>query len=131
MEADNIFTTKYIGSGYTFTVTSLWPAILLYAESLYGPRDRSFTIIGVEINNEDQPRTWYPIYDSQKYVAIQLTRECENDLCRAIFQVSHELIHCLCPKPGRHANVLEEGLASLFSEIAAQKYESPYKVGNG
>lgn len=128
MDEKNIFIAHAIEKGYSYTITTIWPTILLSAESMYGPRDRSFTIIGVELYDGTQPQTWYPCYDSQKYVAIQLTKECNNDMNRAIFQVAHELIHCLCPKPGRHANVLEEGLASLFSEIVSKEYGSPYKA---
>lgn len=128
MDEKNIFIAHAIEKGYSYTITNMWPDILLLAESMYGPRDSSFTIIGVELYDGSQPQTWYPRYDSQKYVAIQLTKECNADMNRAIFQVAHELIHCLCPKPGRHANVLEEGLASLFSEIASMKYGSSYKV---
>lgn len=130
MDENNIFTASAIDGGYSYTITNIWPEILSFAESMYGPRDCSFTIIGVELYDGSQPQTWYPRYDSQKYVAIQLTKECNTDMKRAIFQAAHELIHCLCPKPGRHANVLEEGLASLFSEIASMKYDSSYRVSS-
>lgn len=33
---------------------------------------------------------------------------------KAMFQAAHEIVHCLCPRPGR-ANLLEEGAATFFS----------------
>ena len=122
-----IFTALPIEGGYTATIISLLGIILKDAESLYGERDRSFNILGVELCDQEQPQTWYPGgWDGQKDVIIQITKDCETNLKKAIFQVSHEVIHCLCPKPGRHANVLEEGLATLFSKYESNKFGTGY-----
>lgn len=40
---------------------------------------------------------------------------CINDINRAVFQVAHEVIHCLAPIGNMRANVLEEGIANFFS----------------
>ncbi len=131
MQEKTIFTATPIEGGYSWTIISLLGTILKDAEGLYGERDRSFNILGVELCDQEQPQTWYPCgWNGQKDVIIQITKDCENNLKKAIFQVSHEVIHCLCPKPGRHANVLEEGLATLFSTYESNKFGTGYHPGS-
>lgn len=127
MQEKTIFTATQIEGGYSWTIISLLGTILKDAENLFGERDRSFNILGVELCDQEQPQTWYPgSWDGQKDVIIQITKDCQTNLKKAIFQVSHEVIHCLCPKPGRHANVLEEGLATLFSTYESNKFGIGY-----
>ena len=131
MQEKTIFTATPIEGGYSWTITSLLGTILKDAESLYGERDRSFNILGVELCDQEQPQTWYPGgWSGQKDVIIQITKDCETNLKKAIFQVSHEVIHCLCPKPGLHANVLEEGVATLFSTYESNKFGTGYHPGS-
>lgn len=131
IQEKTIFTATPIKGGYSRTIISLLGTILKDAESLYGERDRSFNILGVELCDQAQPMTWYPgCWDGQKDVIIQITKDCETNLKKAIFQVSHEVIHCLCPKPGRHANVLEEGLATSFSMLESNKFGTGYHPGS-
>lgn len=131
IQEKTIFTATPIKGGYSWTIISLLGTILKDAENLYGERDRSFNILGVEMCDQEQPQTWYPgSWDGQKNVIIQITKDCETNLKKAIFQVSHEVIHCLCPKPGRHANVLEEGLATLFSMYESIKFGTGYNPGS-
>lgn len=127
LQEKTIFTAAPIQGGYSWTIISLLGTILDDAENLYGERDRSFNILGVELCDQVQPMTWYPgSWDGRKDVIIQITKDCETNINKAIFQVSHEVVHCLCPKPGRHANVLEEGLATLFSMYESNKYRTGY-----
>lgn len=131
MQEKTIFTATPTEGGYSWTIISLLGTILKDAEGLYGERYRSFNILGVELCDQEQPQTWYPGgWNGQKDVIIQITKDCENNLKKAIFQVSHEVIHCLCPKPGRHANVLEEGLATLFSTYESNKFGTGYHPGS-
>lgn len=131
MQEKTIFTATPTEGGYSWTIISLLGTILKDAEGLYGERDRSFNILGVELCDQEQPQTWYPGgWNGQKDVIIQITKDCENNLKKAIFQVSHEVIHCLCPKPGHHANVLEEGLATLFSTYESNKFGTGYHPGS-
>lgn len=109
----SIFISHPIPNGYSWTITSKLGHILRIAEEKYGPRDYSYTILGVEFNQDGHPRIWYP--GNCKNVIIQITLNCLNDLNRAVFQVAHEAIHCLCPTGKKSANNLEEGLATLFS----------------
>ena len=108
-----IIETKPIPTGYSWTITSKLGHILRTAEEKYGERDKSYTILGVEFTNQENPQIWYP--GDCKHVAIQITMNCINDMNRAVFQVAHEAIHCLCPTGVKNANVLEEGLANLYS----------------
>jgi hypothetical protein len=110
---ENIFETEPIEGGYFWTITSKLGNIINAAEARYGKRDYSYTILGIEIIHEDQPQIWYP--GNCKHIIIQITKECINDIDRAVFQAAHEVIHCLNPNGKRKANVLEEGLATLFA----------------
>ena len=109
----SIFISHQIPNGFSWTITSKLGHILRTAEEKYGPRDYTYTILGVEFNQDGHPRIWYP--EDCKNVVIQISMDCINNLNRAVFQVAHEAIHCLCPTGRNTANVLEEGLADLFS----------------
>jgi len=109
----SIFISHPIPNGHSWTITSKLGHILRTAEEKYGPRDHTYTILGVEFNQDGHPRIWYP--GDCKNVIIQISMNCINDINRAVFQVAHEAIHCLCPTGTKTANVLEEGLANLFS----------------
>lgn len=99
--------------GHSWTITTKLGHILQTAETKYGARDYSYTILGVEFNQDGHPRIWYP--GNCKHIAIQISMNCLNDMNRAIFQVAHEVIHCLSPINAQSVIVLEEGLANLFS----------------
>ena len=105
-------------NGYTWTMASRLGEMLNRAEELFGPRDLSYTIIGVEFC-ADGPQLWYP--GSRRHIVIQLSVSCLTDRVRAYYQLAHECIHLLAPSGGRNANVLEEGLATYFSELYVQE----------
>jgi hypothetical protein len=87
--------------------------MLSEVESLYGPRDSSWTILGVEIG-PDIPQLWYP--GDRKHVLVQLGVTALNDAHRAYYQLAHECVHLLSPTGTSYAPVLEEGLATVYSE---------------
>jgi hypothetical protein len=109
----SIFISHPTPTGHSWTITSKLGHILRTAEEQYGPRDYSYTILGVEFNQDGHPRIWYP--GDCKHIIIQISMNCIDDINRAVFQVAHEALHCLCPTGKNNANVLEEGLANLFS----------------
>lgn len=115
-----IFYSVPIQNGHSWTITSKLSHIIQTAECNYGERDKTYTILGVEFTNNGNPQIWYP--GNCKHIAIQITMNCQNDLNRAVFQVAHEVIHCLSPSGGQNANVLEEGLANLFSIEYCKKF---------
>jgi hypothetical protein len=99
------------GNGYTYTLTSLLGQMLRLAESRFGERDRSYTILGVEFI-DGIPQHWFP--GNCRNIVVQLSTQCLQEPDRACFQIAHETIHLLSPTGGQNANVLEEGLVSHF-----------------
>lgn len=115
---NNIFFTQPLpnNDGYTWSIVSRLGNIISQAELFYGERDKSFTILGIEVVNSKQPKIWFP--GSRKDIIIQITQNCIGDMGQAVFQVAHEVIHCLCPKTMKdECTILEEGLATYFSKI--------------
>jgi len=113
------------GSGCTFTYTlaSRLGHMLRLLEDRYGPRDRSFTILGFEFCG-DVPQIWFP--GNCQHVVIQLTLSAMNDLVRAVYQLAHEAVHLLDPVVFGCSSVFEEGVATLFSLEYARSIEPTY-----
>lgn len=125
MIENNIFSCDPLPgkNGYTWTIVSLFGDMLSAAEELFGERNKEYTILGVELAQIDQPQIWFP--GSCNHVIIQVTEDCINDMDKAIFQVAHEAVHCLCPKQGK-VSILEEGLATYFSMFYTKKQDISY-----
>jgi hypothetical protein len=102
------------GGGCTWTLTTRLGQMLSRAESLYGPRDSSWTILGVEFAPNPPPMIWYP--GNCKHIAIRLAPNALNSEAVALYQLAHECIHLLAPTGSNKANVLEEGVATAFAE---------------
>lgn len=100
-------------SGYTYTIASRASHAMCEVESLFGPRVDGFFYAGHEFS-ANGPQTWFP--GNCGHVVIQLSLECMNDYNRAVFQISHEVVHLLSPQIRGTANNLEEGLATWFQE---------------
>jgi hypothetical protein len=117
------------GSGCTFTWTlaSRLGEMLREAEGLYGIRDRSFTILGVEFR-EGVPQIWFP--GNCNHIAIQLGTDALNDVNKALFQLAHECVHLLDPIIFGQTSVLEEGLATNFSLIYVRRSNPSYETGS-
>ena len=105
--------TRHPNSGYTWTLTSRLGNMLYGAETLYGERDKSWTILGWEFG-PSTPQIWYP--ENCKTIIIQLSKTALLSNEHACYQMAHECIHLLAPVVESTANVLEEGLATVFSE---------------
>ena len=97
-------------------------SILNIAEEKYGTRDMSYSILGISYTDLDHPHIWFP-FDDSKYVGIRVMDTCKENINQGLYQLAHEVIHCLCPHPGINANVLEEGLATHFAAEYMDKYE--------
>ncbi|MCX8461998.1 hypothetical protein OTH22_00925 [Bacteroides fragilis] len=102
---NNIFSCGPLPSndGYTWTIVSRLGDMLNEAEALFGERDKRYTILGIELANIKQPQIWYP--SECNHVIIQVTEDCSNSMEKAIFQVAHEAIHCLCPNPKKKTTI--------------------------
>ena len=105
--------------GYTWTISSRLGETLRQAEELFGKRDKEYTILGVEFILTGLPRVWYP--GNCKHIIIRLNKSAIENVNQSLYQLSHETVHCLSPKGKRAANVLEEGLATYFSEWYMRK----------
>ncbi len=102
---------------YSWTLASRMGHILRFVEDRYGPRDRGWTLLGIEFTSRKAPQVWYPTYDGVgDSIIIQLTESAATDETQALFQLAHEVVHLLSPAgPGKRASVLEEGLATYVS----------------
>jgi hypothetical protein len=102
-----------IPNGFSWTLTSILGKAITDAEGHFGKRDMNYTLLGLEYVTGDQPRIWFP--GDCNHIAIQITRQAIGDRNEAIYQLSHEVIHCLIPKEIGKESVLEEGIATWFS----------------
>ncbi len=101
------------GCTYTFTLASRLGQMLEMAEQRFGPRDKSYTILGFEFR-EGLPQIWFP--GNGMNVIVQLDSSSMNDPNLPLFQLAHECIHLLTPVLSANVSVLEEGLATYFSK---------------
>jgi len=118
------FCAEAIPGGFTFTLTTVLGNILQEAERRYGPRDHSWTLLGIEFCGDD-PHIWFP--GNCKNISIMLTESARLDWRRAVFQLSHEVIHLLSPHGDRGAHTIEEGLATAFSHEIPSLFGSTYR----
>lgn len=102
-----------IVGGWSWTLTTRLGGLLAEAEQRYGPRDLTYTILGVEFGG-DRPGLWYP--GDRRHISIRLSDHARDDPKRAYFQLAHEVVHLLAPNGGGGTIVFEEGLATLFSD---------------
>ncbi len=128
----------FMNSNGNWTISSILGEIFNEIENLYGKRDMSFTILGVELSKNNQPQTWFP--GDRGHVLIQLTESCRNNIVEAVYQTAHEAVHCLFPKPFGSATYFEEGLATYFAKkyilfqqnidmpITIYKYQQAYDL---
>ena len=112
------------GNGYTWTLASRLGDMLYMAEELFGQRDHSYTILGIEIG-PDIPKIWYP--GNRKDIIIQLDSSAATDMYQACYQLAHETIHLLAPSGGQNANNFEEGVACYFADLYLKEIlKNPY-----
>jgi hypothetical protein len=117
-----------VPGAFSWTLASRLGEMLYTAEQRFGPRDMSYTILGVEFY-VNGPAIWYP--GARRHIVIQLSRSCETDPIRAYYQMAHECIHLLSPTGGNQTNVLEEGLATLFAhQYIDSQFHINYAAGS-
>lgn len=96
--------------------------LLEKAEALFGPRDKTFTLLGIEFH-EGPNRLNYPNVERDQIV-IELSMEATRNRDQALFQLAHETVHILAPVNVGATTVLEEGLATYFS-LTAPDFANP------
>lgn len=125
--SDSLVVARPITGGFTWTLASRLGQMLRKAENQFGPRDKSFTIVGIEFR-DGVPRVWFP--GNCGHVVVQLGLTAMQDPNRAIFQLAHECVHLLDPASGT-TNNLEEGVATHFSlEFMQSQLGVSYQTGD-
>ena len=144
---DSLFVTGLWedGSHSPMTLPEYASWFLADIERQFGPRDRSFTLVGIDIDRTPgrPPHLWYP--DSgippddaegrSRHIVIRRGPAALGDPARASWQLAHECFHLLDPwsgtVDGRPANWLEEGLAVWYQNSRvpeAEWHESSYAL---
>ncbi|MDE0014214.1 MAG: hypothetical protein OXU36_23925 [Candidatus Poribacteria bacterium] len=109
---NDLLVTQRLPDGYTWTLASRLSDMLYMAEELFGPRDYSYTILGIEFV-DDGPRIWYP--GNRKHIIIQLDPSAAIDMSQACYQLAQEVVHLLAPTGSNDANNFEEGVSCYFA----------------
>lgn len=113
----HLFSGTIPPGGLSWTLATEIGRMLTELEERYGPRDISWTLLGVEFW-DGVPMIWYPRDGNKpdpKHIAIRLSPAAFSDHKEAMYQLSHECVHLLSPQGKADAPVLEEGLAKLYS----------------
>ena len=117
----SLLVTECLDDGtYKWTLASRLCQMLHMAEHLFGPRDRSYTIFGIEFH-EGNPKIWYPTGGDGKNIIIRLSPAAAANMSQACFQLAHETVHLLAPTGSANATNLEEGVASFFAVYYMKK----------
>ena len=144
---DFLFTTEHQVDGRSSQITLpiYTSQFLADLEKRFGPRDRSYTLVGIHVDKKqgNLPCLWYPdsgipLGDSErrsKHVIVRLASNALTDPVRARWQLAHECLHLLDPwnnvVDGRTTNWLEEGLAAWYQNNSvpeAESHEGSYAV---
>lgn len=121
---DHLFNAHIGLAGNTWTLATYTYTMLNEITRRYGPRDNNWLMCGIEFHN-DVPQVWYPgaAKESTKgYIVIMLSAEAFSDPKQAVYQLAHECVHTLNTVIGVNAPVLEEGLATVFSEDMIEQW---------
>ena len=126
------FVTRGNNDGvYSRTLTRHLGLFLSDIESKFGPRDTSFTILGIEIlETQGVPHIWFPSNpDNCKHVIVHLAENTLDCEILARWQLAHECVHLLDPRNNvlsGPTNVLEEGIATWYQNNAVTRQFSEH-----
>ena len=106
-------------SGYTWSHTTILGDLLFTAERKYGARDKSWTILGIEICGL-HPQIRYPrSSEGARFVSVMLSDAARMNPRQAVFQLAHEVIHLLAPLGRRGELADNNGEAAYFSFLSS------------
>ncbi len=129
------FTTVRNPDGtYSLTLAQLTSVFLNEIETLLGPRDPSYTYVGIEFDTTKnaKPHIWFPHVGhpdrdrdkTPKHIIIRLTETAQTNANLAIWQLASQCVHLIDPwnteTEGRPTNYLEEGLATWYQNTIIQ-----------
>ncbi len=95
------------------------------AEETFGPSVSEWTFGGVEINDCPPHVAYYP---DQKAVCVSLSKKTLDNETQLLFQLSHEICHCLYPSMDiqtrnlEKVNFLNEGISTHFSVSCLSRF---------
>ncbi len=105
--------SHFRSKGNSLTLARRLGDMLYKAEEEYGQRDQSWTVLGVEFEGVT-PCLWFT--KPGKGIVIRLSESALNNTVTACYQLAHECIHLLSPCGSPVVPVIEEGLATVYSE---------------
>ena len=120
MKKEYFITRENSDGVFSWTLTKRLGLFLSDIESMFGPRDTSFTILGIELVETDgDPQIWFPSTSNNdgKHVIIQLSKNAIDNEKTARWELAHECVHLLDPRNitlSGPTNVLEEGIATWY-----------------
>ncbi|SHH05915.1 hypothetical protein [Bradyrhizobium erythrophlei] len=117
--AIGFWTQPLPAGGCAYTLTTMLGEYLREAERTYGQRNMEWTILGIEFSGTI-PHVWFP--NNENLVSVMLTESAALEPNRALFQLSHEVVHLLEPCRITPTTVFEEGLATLFAHEMSTKH---------
>jgi hypothetical protein len=120
--AEYSVTDLLINSDAFSSLTRQLGTLLERAETLFGPRDKAFTLLGIEFHAGPN-RLSYP-NAGRDQIIVELSMEATRNRDQALFQLAHETVHILAPVNVGATTVLEEGLATYFS-LTAPHFVNP------
>ena len=133
------FVTRHLGNGvYRYTLAHETSKFIAEIEDMFGPRDSSFTYVGLEFDEtpDARPMNWFPKFGipsdekgkRSRHVLIRLGERAIHDPQYALWQLAHECFHLLDPWQkelyGRSTTVLEEGIAASYQDTRVTKFHN-------
>ncbi|EOI5734548.1 hypothetical protein [Cronobacter sakazakii] len=115
---DHLFRVEQADDTWSMTPANYASRFIQEMEKRYGTRDRNWTYLGVDFS-DGVPYVWFPGSKEtppRQHIAISLSAGAFSDRQRTVYQLAHECVHLLAPIVGGGAPVIEEGLATVFSE---------------
>ena len=116
---DCMFTRDAGGTTHPATLPEYASYYLSVLERLFGPRDKSFTLVGIDIcrTPEVSPHPWFLGTGDLKHILIRLASNAATNPTLARWQLAHECFHLIDPTivaVDGPSTLLEEGLATWF-----------------
>lgn len=119
MNNDLLISTNLPGGGPSWTLTSRITPMLDAAQEMFGGMQKEEIFIGITFHRTVP----YIQFIDPCYMMISINPDLTNTLDEALFQLSQEIVHLLTPIRNVRANVLEEGLATLFSRKIMSEHQ--------
>jgi hypothetical protein len=114
---DKLFLAKEEDGGFTWTLATFLGDMILECENLFGVRDRSYTLLGIDFAEES--RIWFP--GNCKHIIIHVEINSKDKLEDICFEIAFNVVHALSPRKLNEINNLERGLSLFFAEFYMNK----------